>query len=193
MVKSEKGSALKIAYFRRSSYSNRFQRIACKQSIINDETNSNLCDTLTEDTQPTEENPKANPRPPIRGFNPLVNYVFYTAAVLVAYILYWAVGYPAVIAMMMFFVIRLMRDTIHVYRTYEYKFAGQASVVNLVYSMTFFVILVINGLAITQQMPPVIFPEWVDLTSWTPLFIIGGVFGMMNIKKMWGPRRTFKY
>ena len=95
--------------------------------------------TLNEETPQTEEKqePKST-RPPTRGFNPLVNYVFYTIAVLGAYILYWALGYPAVIAMMMFFVIRLTRDTIHVYRTYEYKFAGQASVVNLIYSMTFF-------------------------------------------------------
>ena len=149
---------------------------------------------MTEETPPIEEKPKStSTRPPIRGFNPLVNYVFYLAAVLVAYVLYWSVGYPAVIAMMMFFVIRLIRDTIHVYRTYEYKFAGQASVINLIYSMTFFLILVINGLAITQQMAPVIFPDYIDLTSWTPLFIMGGVFGMMNIKKMWGPRPTFKY
>ena len=149
---------------------------------------------MTEETPPIEETPKkTNSRPPIRVFNPLVNYLFYTVIVLVAYILYWAVGYPAVIALMMFFVIRLIRDTIHVYRTYEYKFAGQASVVNLLYSMTFFLILVINGLTITQQMGPVIFPDWVDLTSWTPLFIMGGVFGMMNIKKMWGPQPAFKY
>jgi len=150
--------------------------------------------TLTEDTPPNEEKPKStSTRPPIRNFNPLVNYLFYTIVVLVAYLLYWAIGYPAVIALMMFFVIRLMRDTLHVSKTYEYKFARQASVINLIYSMVFFIILVINGLAITQQLEPVIFPEWNDLTSWTPLFIMGGVFGMMNIKKMWGPRPEFKY
>jgi hypothetical protein len=149
---------------------------------------------LTEDTPPTEEKQEpASTRPPIRGFNPLVNYLFYTIAVLGAYVLYWALGYPAVIAMMMFFVIRLFRDTIHVNQTYEYKFARQASVVNLIYSMTFFILLVINGLSITQLGVPLIFPEWIDLTSWTPLFIMGGVFGMMNIKKMWGPRPAFKY
>jgi hypothetical protein len=59
--------------------------------------------------------------------------------------------------------------------------------------MTFFTILVINGLSITQSMGPILFPYWADLTSWTPLFIMGGVFGMMNIKKMWGPEPTFKY
>ena len=167
--------------------------IARRDHVISKETKLKLCWTMTEDVQPSEEQPKSNTRPPIRGFNPLVNYLFYTVAVLIAYVLYWAVGYPAVIAMMMFFVIRLVRDTVHVYRTYEYKFAGQASIVNLIYSMTFFIILVVNGMAITQQLGPVILPEWVDLTSWTPLFIMGGVFGMMNIKKMWGPRPEFKY
>ncbi|TFG29155.1 hypothetical protein EU528_10120 [Candidatus Thorarchaeota archaeon] len=147
---------------------------------------------MTEDTPSNEEKPKPmSTRPPVRGFNPLVNYLFYTVAVLGAYILYWALGYPAVIAMMMFFVIRLIRDTVHVYRTYEYKFAGQASIVNLIYSMVFFIILVVNGLALSQQMAPIIFPDFIDLTSWTPLFIMGGVFGMMNIKKMWGPRKRF--
>jgi small-conductance mechanosensitive channel len=145
--------------------------------------------TLTDDTPSTEEKPKStSERPPIRAFNPLVNYLFYAVAVLAAYILYWAIGYPAVIAMMMFFVIQLIRDTIHVNKTYEYKFARQASVINLIYSMTFFIILVINGLALSQQLVPLILPDFQELTAWTPLFIMGGVFGMANIKKMWGPR-----
>ena len=149
---------------------------------------------MTEESPQTDEmKKKESTRPPIRGFNPLVNYVFYTIAVLVAYVLYWALGYPAVIAMMMFFVIRLIRDTAHVNRTYEYKFARQASIVNLIYSMTFFIVLLVNGLAISQQMTPLIFPEFNDLTSWTPLFIMGGVFGMANIKRMWGPRPPFQY
>ncbi len=168
--------------------------IAYKVLIINRESDATLCGNLTEDTPQSEEKSSdTSSRPPTRGFNPLVNYLFYTIAVVIAYVLYWGLGYPAVIAMMMFFVIRLIRDTVHVYRTYEYKFAGQASIVNLIYSMTFFIILVVNGFAITQQLSPVIFPEWVDLTSWTPLFIMGGVFGMMNIKKMWGPQPEFKY
>jgi hypothetical protein len=149
---------------------------------------------LTEETPPTEEKKeKKSTRPPVRGFNPLVNYLFYTIAVVAAYILFWGLGYPAVIAMMMFFVIRLIRDTVHVYRTYEYKFAGQASIVNLIYSMTFFIILVVNGFALSYQMAPIILPDFVDLTSWTPLFIMGGVFGMANIKKMWGPVHRFQF
>jgi len=148
-----------------------------------------LCETLSEETPSPEEDTKpASTRPPVRGFNPLVNYVFYAMAVLGAYVLYWVMGYPAVIAMMMFFVFRLIRDTIHVNQTYDYKFAGQAAIVNLIYSMIFFVILIINGFAITQQLAPLILPDFIDLTSWTPLFIMGGVFGMANIKKMWGPR-----
>ena len=122
----------------------------------------------------------------------MVNYLFYTIAVLVAYALFWALGYPPVIAMMLYFVIRLIRDTIHVNKTYEYKFARQAAVINMIYSMVFFAILVINGLAISQQLDPLILPDFLDLTSWTPMFIMGGVFGMSNIKRMWGPR-TFRY
>ena len=122
----------------------------------------------------------------------MVNYLFYTIDVLVAYVFFWALGYPSVIAMMLFFVIRLIRDTIHVNKTYEYKFARQAAVVNLIYSMVFFVILVINGLAISQQLDPLILPDFLDLTSWTPMFIMGGVLGMSNIKRMWGPL-TFRY
>ena len=147
---------------------------------------------MTEDTPPTEEKTTSS-RPNARGFNPLVNYLLYTIAIVIAYVLFWGLGYPAVIAMMMFFVIRLIRDTVHVYRTYEYKFAGQASVVNLIYSMTFFIILVVNGLALSQQMAPPILPGFTDLTSWTPLFIMGGVLGMSNIKKMWGPEQRFQF
>jgi len=168
--------------------------IAHKVQIINKETDSNWCGKLTEDTPPTDEKLKTtSSRPDTRAFNPLVNYLFYTIAVVIAYVLFWGLGYPAVIAMMMFFVIQLIRDTVHVYRTYEYKFAGQASVVNLIYSMTFFIILVVNGFAISQQMTPPILPTIADLTSWTPLFIMGGVFGMANIKKMWGPVRSVQF
>ncbi len=153
-----------------------------------------LCKTLSEESPSPEETTKPeSTRPPVQAFNPLVNYVFYAMAVLVAYIFFWAMGYPAVIAMMMFFVFRLFRDTVHVYRTYEYKFAGQAAIVNLIYSMVFFVILVVNGFAISQNLAPLILPDFQDLTLWAPLFIMGGVFGMANIKKMWGPKQKHAF
>jgi len=149
---------------------------------------------LSEETPiPEEKTEPENKRPPVRGFNPLVNYLFYTIAVLVTYAFFWALGYPPVIAIMLFFVIRLIQDTIHVNKTYEYKFAHQAAVINLIYSLVFFAILVINGLAISQQLAPLILPDFLDLTSWTPMFIMGGVLGMANIKRMWGPRPSFKY
>lgn len=138
-------------------------------------------------TEPEYEQKKKSTRPPVRVFNPLVNYLFYTIAILVAYILYYFLGFPALITMMLFFVIRLVRDTTHVVKTYEYKFARQAAVANLVYSMTFFVILVVNGLAFSQFGEPIFLTDFRDLTSWTPIFIMGGVFGMSNIKRMWGP------
>jgi hypothetical protein len=119
-----------------------------------------------------------------------VNYLFYAIAVLASYMLYYYFGYSAVIALMLFFVIRLTHDTARVVKTYEYKFARQAAVANLVYSMTFFAILVVNGLAISQTGVPVFLPDFQDLTSWTPIFIMGGVFGMSNIKRMWGPLPT---
>ena len=153
-----------------------------------------LCTTLTDDdtfTQSVDERETESTRPPVRNFNPLVNYLFYTIAVLAAYVLYYSFGFPAVIAMMLFFVIRLIRDTARVVKTYEYRFARQAAVVNLVYSMTFFTILVVNGLAISQTGVPVFLPDFQDLTSWTPIFIMGGVFGMSNIKRMWGPLPSF--
>jgi len=90
---------------------------------------------------------------------------------------------------MLFFVIRLLRDTIYVIKKYDYKFAKQAAVINLGYSLTFFIILVVNGISLTQGNTPLLFPDFLDLTSWTPLFIMGGVFGMANIKRMWGSRK----
>lgn len=145
---------------------------------------------MTDDDIPERADDKQesqSTRPPVRPFNPLVNYLFYTIAVLVAYMLYYFIGFPAVIALMLFFVIRLFRDTVTVVQTYEYKFARQAAVVNLIYSLTFFLILVINGLTISQSGVPIFLPDFQDLTSWTPIFIMGGVFGMSNIKRMWGP------
>ena len=121
-----------------------------------------------------------------------MNYLFYTIIVVVTYILYYLEGgFLSVITLMLFFVIRLIRDTVYVIQRYEYKFAKQAAVINLGYSLTFFVILVINGLALTQSQSPLIWPSFSELTSWTPIFIMGGVFGMANIKRMWGPRKDF--
>ncbi|MBN2228234.1 MAG: hypothetical protein JW779_01500 [Candidatus Thorarchaeota archaeon] len=145
-----------------------------------------------EDTTPPKSETKSeSTRPPMRAFNPLVNYVFYTLAVLIAYVLFFLVGYPAVIAMMLFFVIQLIRDTVRVVHTYEYKFAKQAAVVNLGYSITFFLILVVNGFSYAQTGSFVFLTDFQDLTSWTPMFIMGGVFGMANIKRMWGPRPAY--
>jgi len=145
-------------------------------------------DEIPEQSEDRQES--QNTRPPVRPFNPLVNYLFYTIAVLAAYMLYYFFGFPAVIALMLFFVIRLFRDTMTVVKTYEYKFARQAAVANLIYSLTFFLILVVNGLSISQSGVPIFLSDFQDLTSWTPIFIMGGVFGMSNIKRMWGPIPT---
>jgi hypothetical protein len=126
-------------------------------------------------------------RPRARPFNPLVNYVYYLMVVAVAFAVQWLLGYPAVIALMMYFVIVLIRETHHIVKTYEYSLARKAAVINLVYSLTFFVILAVNGIAIAQGYGAVIWPSFADLTSWTPLFIMGGTFGVANIKRMYGP------
>ncbi|MHA2236434.1 MAG: hypothetical protein ACXABH_13960 [Candidatus Thorarchaeota archaeon] len=110
------------------------------------------------------------------------------------YILFWIFYYPALIAFTMLFVIILIRDTSHIVRTYELSFARKAAVVNLGYSLTFFIILLINGLSITQGLGPIIWPEFTELASWSPMFILGGVFGIANIKRMYGPEKTaFSY
>ncbi len=125
-----------------------------------------------------------------RPFNPLATYVIYAALVLVGYILFWAFHYPALITFTMLFVIILLRETYHIVKTYEISFARKAAVINLIYSLTFFVILVVNGISISQGLPPIIWPEFTDLASLSPLFILGGVFGVANIKRMYGPRQT---
>lgn len=147
---------------------------------------------MTEET-PEPEKPKT-PRYYGRPFNPLATYAIYTGLVLVAYILFWLFHYPALIAFTMFFVIILVRDTIHVVKTYELPFARKAAVVNLGYSIVFFIVLVVNGLALYRGLAPPIWPEFIELASWSPMFILGGVFGMANIKRMYGPRKTgFQY
>jgi hypothetical protein len=148
---------------------------------------------MTDDSAPNSPPAKQesnSTRPPVRPFNPLMNYVFFTVVVIASYILYYFIGIPAVIALMLFFVVRLIRDTLTVVKTYEYKFARQAAVVNLVFSMVFFIILVVNGIAISQTGTPVFLTDFPDLTSWTPLLIMGGVFGISNIKRMWAPLPT---
>lgn len=145
-----------------------------------------------EKPQTPDEAETKSQRPTPRHFNPLVNYLFYTIIVFAAYAIYYLErGFVGVITLMLFFVVRLTRDTAYVVRKYEYKFAKQAAVVNLGYSLAFFIILVINGMALNQSLPPPILPDFIELTSWTPLFIMGGVFGMANIKRMWGSRIDF--
>ena len=146
----------------------------------------------------SEEKPEQEQKEPIvprsRPFNPLSTYAIYTGLVLVGYILFWLYYYPALIAFTLFFVIILVRDTHHVVNTYEIPFARKAAVINLLYSLVFFVILVVNGTALSQGLSPPIWPEFTELASWSPMFILGGVFGMANIKRMYGPRRTgFQY
>jgi hypothetical protein len=132
--------------------------------------------------------------PQSRPFNPLATYVVYTGLVLVGYILFWLWSYPALIAFTMLFVIILFRDVHHVVNTYEISFARKAAIVNLFFSLTFFVVLVVNGIALTRGLTPPILPEITELASWSPMFILGGVFGMANIKRMYGPRKTgFQY
>ena len=146
----------------------------------------------------TEDTPEQEPKKPATSqphpFNPFSTYVIYAGLVLIGYILFWLFHYPALIAFTMLFVIILIRDTRHIVKTYELSFARKASVVNLCYSLTFFIILVVNGFALSQGLPPPIWPEFTELASWSPMFILGGVFGVANIKRMYGPRKTgFQY
>ena len=138
----------------------------------------------------SEQETKKPIMPHARSFNPLATYAIYTGLVLVGYILFWLFYYPALIAFTMFFVIVLIRDTYHVVTTYEIPFARKAAVVNLCYSISFFMVLVVNGIAITQGLPPPIWPEFSQFASWSPMFILGGILGMANIKRMYGPRKT---
>jgi hypothetical protein len=146
----------------------------------------------------TEEPPREEPKKPVmsrsRPFNPLATYTIYTGLVLVGYILFWLFYYPALIAFTMLFVIILIRDTRHIVNTYDLPFARKASVVNLCYSLIFFIVLVVNGIALSQGLNPPIWPEFTELASWSPMFILGGVFGVANIKRMYGPRKSgFQY
>jgi len=145
-----------------------------------------------------EEPPKEEVKKPIpplgRPFNPLATYAIYAGLVLVGYILFWLFSYPALIAFTMFFVILLIRDTHHIVKTYEVSFARKAAVVNLGYSIIFFIVLTVNGIALSIGLPPPILPEITELATWSPLYILGGTFGIANIKRMYGPRRTgFQY
>jgi len=147
---------------------------------------------MTEDTPEQEQ--KKPVRPQSRPFNPLATYAIYAGLVLVGYILFWLFYYPALIAFTMFFVIIIIRDTKHIVSTYEIPFARKASVINLCYSLTFFIVLVVNGTALSQGLNPPIWPEFTELASWSPMFILGGVLGISNIKRMYGPRKSgFQY
>lgn len=144
--------------------------------------------------EPQDQEVKKSVMPQSRPFNPLATYAIYAGLVLIGYILFWLFSYPVLIAFTMFFVIILIQDTRHILKTYESSFARKAAVVNLVYSIIFFIILAVNGIALYAGFPPPIWPEFTELAAWSPVFILGGTFGIANIKRMYGPRRTgFQY
>ncbi len=146
---------------------------------------------MTEDTEPLPEeetsdsNEKQTQQIVRTPFNPMHSYVEMIILIGAGYGLTGLFGYSALIAVMLFGLVLLYRETLFVLKHYTYGFARKAAYFNAGHSSIYFVILFINSYAITQTGIPYILPEFDQLTLLCPLFIVMGFYGSANIRRMY--------
>ncbi|MBD3408538.1 MAG: hypothetical protein GF411_20610 [Candidatus Lokiarchaeota archaeon] len=125
--------------------------------------------------------------PEKRYFNPLSTYMKMIAMIVVGYGSFYIFGYPALITIILFFLVSLGQETFQILKRYSYPLARRGAIFNLVQSTVAFIILAINGFWINQYNQILIFPQIENLTLLCPLFVVMGVFGNGNIIRMFRP------
>jgi hypothetical protein len=141
----------------------------------------------SDDVSVNEETASTKNEPIRKPFNPMVTYVYAAAAIFISYSIFYMLGYPALIASMLVLIVYLFRETQYIMRRYSISFIRKAAYINVGHAFIYFVLLAINGFWIEQNGAFLILPEIPFLTQWAPLFICLGVFGIMNIKRMYAP------
>ena len=124
-----------------------------------------------------------------KPFNPMLSYIEMVILIGVGYGLTGLFGFSAMIAVMLFGLVLLYRETLFVLNHYTYGFARKAAYFNAGHSSIYFVILFVNSYAITQSGIPLILPQIPGLTLICPLFIVMGLYGSANIRRMYQVQR----
>ena len=140
-------------------------------------------------TSPDEEQPevehKEKNEPVKKPFNPLSTYIYVVASIFAAYTLLYLFGYIILTVFMLFFVVNLTNDTSYILSNYPYSFVRKVAYFNIANAVISFIILAVNSFTFYQYGVHVILPEFDTLTFLCPLFILMGVFGSINLKKMY--------
>ena len=149
---------------------------------------------MTEDddkkAEVTETNPEKESSSVVRKpFNPMISYVEMVVLIGVGYGLTGFFGFSAMIAVMLFGLVLLYKETLYVLNHYTYGFARKAAYFNAGHSSIYFVILFVNSYTITQSGIPLILPQIPGLTLICPLFIVMGLYGSANIRRMYQVQR----
>ncbi|MGY5853219.1 MAG: hypothetical protein RTU92_06600 [Candidatus Thorarchaeota archaeon] len=124
-----------------------------------------------------------------RPFNPMVSYVEMVALIGAGYGLLMVFSYAGLVAVMLFALILLYRETLYILKHMIYGFARKAAYFNAGHSTAYFIILLVNSYTIMQFGTPLILPEIEQLTFLSPLFVVMGVFGTANIRRMYEIQR----
>jgi hypothetical protein len=114
-------------------------------------------------------------------------WVYFILIVGGAYISLGIGGFPLVIAIMLACLVWLYRDAIYIIRNLSTGILRKATYLNVAHASFFFVVLTVNGLALTQGLIPPILPEWQDFTTMSPVWIAAGLYGITNIRRMYMP------
>jgi hypothetical protein len=141
----------------------------------------------SDDGSSNEGSPPAKKEVVRKTFNPMITYVYAAAAIFISYSIFYMLGYPALIASMLVLIVYLFRETQYIMKRYSISFIRKAAYINVGHAFIYFVILAINGFWIEQNGVLLLLPEIPFLTQWAPLFVCLGVFGIMNIKRMYAP------
>ena len=142
---------------------------------------------MTEDPNREQED-DSKPEGPVRkSFNPMMNYIFFTAAITSGYLVLYLTGYLGLVVLGLIFMIYLLQETRYVLRSYSHSFVRKASYANVAHALFYFVLLVINGYSLSQGGGLLILPQFDLLTDWSAMFIMLSALGITNIKAMYVP------
>ncbi len=144
-------------------------------------------DELTSDEAESTEDSRKSQKSMRRDFNPMPFYFRTAIIILICYFVFYAFGYQLLIMFMLLIEVNLLRRTWEILSSYSYGFARKAAYFNAGQSIVYFVVLAINGFAITQNGVPLILPEIDGLTLICPLLIAAALFGTTNILQMYVP------
>jgi len=144
---------------------------------------------LSEESERTPFQPPAEKVPDDhrRPFNPMRTYFELALVIFGAYALYYILGLEVLIVITLAVLIYIIRETFYVLDYYSYGFARKAAIFNAVHAVAWFVVFVINAYTLMQFGSPLIWPEFVNLTQTSPLFVFTAAFGSRNIVRMYKP------